>query len=180
VPDSQDPHVGRSLPDPSFAGDDGRADGRLDAALRRYAVDGRRAPVLVALSRSRLLVPVVALIGEAEQGAYRDEGLQRDKTADIAAVLMQGQDGRIALLAFSRLTSLQEWRDDARPVPVSVEDAARSAVQEGATALLVDVAGPTAYVVETDELNELARGHVLVETPDGYAWLASPEPPERM
>ncbi|HVQ18251.1 MAG TPA: SseB family protein, partial [Actinomycetes bacterium] len=157
-----------------------QADARLDAALRRYAVDGRQAPVLAALSRSRLLVPVVALVGEVEQVNHRSEGLLRDKTADIAAVLMQGQDGRTALLAFSGLTSLQDWQVDARPVPVSVEDAARSAVQEGAAALVIDVAGPTAYVVETHQLHELARGHVLVETPNGYAWLAPPAPPERM
>jgi hypothetical protein len=177
VPDNPEPHGGRSLPDPGFAGDDGHVDAGLSAALQRYAVDGRQAPVLAALCRSRLLVPVVALLGEAER---REDGLLRDKTADIAAVLLQGKDGRTALLAFSGLTALQQWRADARPVPVSVEDAARSAVQEGASALLVDVASPTAYVVETDELHELASGHVLVETPDGYAWLASPEPPARM
>jgi exoribonuclease II len=55
---------------------------------------------------------------------------------------------------------------------VSIGDAARSAVQEGAEALLVDVAGPTTFVVETAELHELAAGRVLTPTAAGYAWLS--------
>ena len=160
---------GRSLPDPGFAGDEGDADPRLAAALAQYAVDGRRAPVLTALSHARLLVPVVAMLGEVEVDA---DGLARDKSADIAVVLMQGQDGRTALLGFTSTTALQAWKPEARPVPVSTDDAARSAVQERADALVIDVAGPTTYVVETAELQELAAGHRLVETSAGYAWLA--------
>ncbi len=167
--DSPDPGR-RTLPDPGFAGDAGEADARLAAALRRYAEDGRRAPVLVAVSHARVLVPVVALLGEVE---VDEQGLARDKTADVAAVLMQGQDGRMALLAFSALGSLGAWRDDARPVPVAVSDAATAALQEQADAIVLDVAGPTTFVVEAEELAQLAAGHVLAETPDGYAWLAA-------
>jgi hypothetical protein len=159
----------RTLPDPGFAGDQGEADPSLAEALRRYAVDGRQAPVLVALSRARVLVPVVALLGEVE---VDESGLARDKTADIAAVLMQGRDGRTALLAFTAIESLQAWRADARPVPVAVADAATAAVQEEAAAIVLDVAGPTTFVVEEAELAELAAGHVLIATSAGYAWLA--------
>ena len=161
--------VRRSLPDPGFAGDEGGADAALRLALETYAVDGRRIPVLVALSRARLLVPVVAMLGEVEVG---EDGLARDKSADIAVVLMHGQDGRTALLGFTSTATLQAWNADARPVPVGTADAARSAVQERAAALVIDVAGPTTYVVETAELQQLAAGHRLVETSAGYAWLA--------
>lgn len=159
----------KTLPDPGFAGDEGAADPAVVEALAAYATDGRTAPVLVTLSGSRLLVPVVAVLGEVE---YDESGLARDKSADIAAVLMQGRDGRTALLAFTGLASLRTWDPGARPVPVSVRDAARAAVQEGAAALLVDVAGPVTFVVETAELAELAAGHVLAPTSAGYAWLA--------
>jgi hypothetical protein len=159
----------RSLPDPGFAGDEGAADPVLAAALGDYATDRAPAPVLAALCRSRLLVPVVALAREAEVG---DRGLVRDKTADIAAVLMQGRDGRTALLAFTSMRAMRAWDADARPVPVRVRDAARAACSEGAAALLVDVAGPVPYVVETDDLRELAAGHLLAPTSLGYAWLA--------
>ena len=39
--------------------------------------------------------------------------------------------------------------------------------------MVLDAAGPTTFVVEAEVLAELAAGHVLAETPDGYAWLAA-------
>ena len=55
-------------------------------------------------------------------------------------------------------------------MPVAAPLAARSALQEGAAALLVDVAGPTPYAVEGEALHGLARGWSLVQTADGPAW----------
>lgn len=159
----------RERPEPAFAGDDGAADPSLSAALQEYGQSRTSAPVLAALCRARLLVPVVAVVGEVGTGA---RGQVRDKTADVAAVLMQGRDGRHALLAFTSLDTLQAWDAGARPVPVNAADAARAAVAENASALLVDVAGPVRFVVETADLRELAEGHVLHRTSAGYAWLA--------
>ena len=160
----------RRLPDPGFAGDDGAADPQVSVALEDYATTRQPAPALAALCRARLLVPVVALPGEVEPGA---DGLVRDKTADVAAVLMQGRDGRRALLAFTSLDTMRAWNEEARPVPVSTADAARAATGEGAAALLIDVAGPVRFVVETADLAELAAGHVIRRTSAGYAWLAA-------
>jgi hypothetical protein len=55
-------------------------------------------------------------------------------------------------------------------VPVSVATAAAAAVQDQADALLVDVAGPVLFVVEGDDLRELAQGHVLVEVSGRFGW----------
>jgi SseB protein N-terminal domain len=159
----------RSLPDPGFAGDDGAADPALADALAGYASDRAPAPVLAALCRARLLLPVVAMLGESDVG---DAGLVRDKSADVAAVLMRARDGRRALLAFSSLATLQAWDPKARPVPVSAPDAARAARSEGAEALLVDAGGPVSFVVETEDLEDIAAGHLLTRTSLGYAWLA--------
>ena len=74
------------------------------------------------------------------------------------------------MLAFTGLDTLAAWRADARPVPVSASVAARSAIQEGAAALVLDVAGPTTYAVEGDVLDALARGWTLVRTAQGLAW----------
>jgi hypothetical protein len=157
------------IPDPGFAGDDGAADPALLSALAAYADDpGREADVLLALAAARLLVPVVAVLGEVEVAAG---GLAHDKTSDMATVLLTGQDGRQALLAFTGLDTLAAWRADARPVPVATSVAARSAIQEGAAALVLDVAGPTTYAVEGDVLEALARGWTLVRTEGGLAWL---------
>jgi hypothetical protein len=159
------------IPDPGFAGDDGAGDLTLRAALTAYAADpARQVDVLLALSSRpspRLLVPVVAVLGESE---VDDQGLAREKTSDMATALLTGRDGRQALLAFTGLDTLAAWRDDARPVPVTVAVAARSAIQEGAAALVLDVAGPTAYAVEGEVLEALARGWTLVRTPQGAAW----------
>ena len=81
--------------------DTGAADPALAAALAAYAEDPAREPdVLAALAEARLLVPVVAELGESEVGP---DGLAHDKSSDMAAVLMRGPDGRLALLAFTGL-----------------------------------------------------------------------------
>jgi hypothetical protein len=171
---SHPPPEPRRIPDPGFAGDDGSGDVALRAALAAYAVDStRQVEVLLALQSARLLVPVVALLGEAE---VDEHGLAHDKTSDMATALLTGRDGRRALLAFTGLDTLGAWRDDARPVPVTAGLAARSAVQEGAAALVLDIAGPTTYVVEGPALEGLARGWTLARTSDGgLAWVGSAE-----
>jgi type III secretion system (T3SS) SseB-like protein len=133
--------AGRGAPD-----DDGSPDETLAAALAAYADDDVWEPeVLAALADARLLVPVVAELGEAETGP---DGLVRDKSSDMAAVLMRGADGRTALLAFTSLEAMRRWDPEARPVPVSAQVAGQAALQDGAAALLIDVAGPVRFVAE--------------------------------
>ena len=178
----------RSIPDPGFPGDDGSADPDVAAALAAYARGEeaseltRHNVALAVLQDARVLVPVVALLGEVE---YDEQGLARDKTSDMAAVLMTGRDGRTALLAFTSTAALDAWdgsntggsnKDgDARPVPVTIQQAAQAAIQEQAAALLLDVAGPVLFVVEAEDLRALALGHRLVPLDDGHwAWVKAP------
>jgi hypothetical protein len=151
----------RDLPDPGFAGDQGAASPEVVAALRTYdaAPAGRHDATLEVLQRARLLVPVVALPGEVE---YDASGLAQEKTSDMATVLTRGEDGRTALLAFTSTDSLARWDRDARPVPVTAARAAEAALAEGAVAVVVDVAGPTMFVIGVEDLRELAAGSVLV------------------
>jgi hypothetical protein len=135
--------------DPS---DTGAADPALEAALAAYdGGSGGEPEVLAALGAARLLVPVVAVLGESEVGA---DGLARDKSADMATVLMQGADGRTALLAFTSLAAMHRWDPDARPVAVPAEVAARAALQDGAAAILLDVAGPVRFVASIGTAGE--------------------------
>jgi len=163
----------RKIPDPGFPGDTGGADPTLRAALASYAAApgdlARQLAVFAAVQRARLLVPVVAVLGDVE---VDDAGLAHDKTSDMAAVLMQRPDGRKALLAFTSTAALTGWNPEGRPVPVPVATAALSAVQESADALLVDVSGPVRFVVEGEDLASLARGWRLVRLEDGWGWLA--------
>ena len=168
----------RPIPDPGFAGDDGRADPALRAALTAYAAEpGRHLAVFAALQGTRVLVPVVAVLGEVEPD---DAGLTHDKSSDMATALLTGRDGRRALLAFSGLDTLAAWRGDARPVPVTAALAARSAVEEGAAALVLDVAGPTTYAVEGELLDGLARGWTLARTEGGLVWLGPSSEPSAL
>ena len=141
----------------------------LEAALASYAQDPetRHAATLAVLQHTRLLVPVVAVLGEAE---VDPSGLAHDKTSDMATVLMRGRDGRTALLAFTGTETLHRWQPDARPVPVPAAQAAQAALQDGAAALVVDVAGPVMFVVEGEDLDALAAGYALVEVNGRYGW----------
>jgi hypothetical protein len=161
----------RRLLDTGHSGDTGAADPALVAALASYAADPVAGDVeaLAALTRARLLVPVVAVLGEVEVDAL---GLAHDKSSDMAAVLLTGADGRLALLAFTGLDALRRWDPTARPVPVAAALAARAAVQDDAAALVVDVAGPVTYVVEGEDLHGLAAGWTVTRVGGRPAWMA--------
>lgn len=105
--------------------------------------------MLEALVGSRIFVPVVAVLDESELG---DDGLRHEKHSSMATVLVQSRDGGRALLAFSGIEPLTRWQADARPVPLAAPLAARAAVDEGADALLIDVAGPVPFAVAGHEL----------------------------
>jgi len=158
--------VVRDIPDPGFAGDTGRADPELAAALASYAVhpDRLHTQTLTQLRTVRLLVPVMAVLGEAE---YDERDLTRDKSSNMAAVLMRGLDGRLALLAFTSTDSLRAWNYAARPVAVMAATAATAALQDNASALVIDVAGPVMFVAEDDDLRSLAAGATGGEQPPG-------------
>jgi len=113
-------------------------------------------------------VPVVALLGEVE---YDEHGLAHDKTSDMAAVLMTGRDGRLALLAFTGTQTLTRWNPEARPVPVATQLAAQSALQDQAAALVIDIAGPHTFVIEGADLEAVARGWTLAEVGGRSAWI---------
>lgn len=148
----------RSLASPQFPGDDGTADVALAAAL------GDEIAVLQALPEARVFVPIVPLLGETPATG--------DKNADMAAVLMTGADGRQALLAFSSVATMTAWDPQARPVPVLGRDAALAAIDEGASAVLLDLASPGFTVVEKQDVDHLAAGHRLVLSEVGAAWVS--------
>ena len=159
----------RTIPDPGFADDTGAGDPGLGRALAaHHAGAASSGAVLAVLQDARLLVPVVAVLGEVE---LDEHGLAHDKSSDMAAVLVRAADGSTGLLAFTSLESMAQWDPQARPVPVTSRTAATAAVQEGAEALLVDLAGPATYVVDGDDLTRLASGWRLVGVGEGHGWI---------
>ncbi|MEE1929142.1 SseB family protein [Streptomyces sp. TRM 70351] len=146
----------KNIPDPGFADDDGRADPELARALADWAADRAAEPrVLSALATARLLVPVLAVLGEAETGP---DGLRRDKTSDMAVPTLNAPGGRRALPVFTSTSALARWRPDGRPVAVPLGQALQAAAQEGADTLVVDLAGPVTYQLTGAALRALAAG----------------------
>ncbi|MBB0246802.1 SseB family protein [Streptomyces alkaliphilus] len=153
----------KNIPRSPFADDDGSADPALVAALEAWARDpaGER-EALTLLSRARLLVPVVAVLGETETGP---DGLRREKSSDMAVLTLELPNGRRALPVFTSLASLAAWRGDARPVAVAAPQAVRAAVAERADALVVDVAGPVTREISGPGLRALMTGGSPVTDP---------------
>lgn len=150
--------------------DDG---GSADPALSQALTARDHGAILAALTKARLLVPVVAMLGEVE---YDERGLAHDKTSDMAVALLKGQDGRNALLAFTSTESLKLWSPEARPMPAQAQLVATAAIQEGAAAIVLDVAGPVPGVIETDDVRRVAAGLQVVRLEDGgYGWISTGE-----
>lgn len=138
--------------------DVGEADPVLAEALAGWDADpspGASALVHAALLGARLLVPVVAALSAEPSAGLTGE-------AEMALPTILGRDGRVALPVFTSVSSLTRWRAEARPVPVPGADALKAAGAEGCSALLVDVAGPVSFVLEDQELTDLAAGYLPV------------------
>ncbi len=134
--------------------DTGEADARLALALRR---PGERGELLAAFVGARVFAAVTAT-STAEHTAAAT-GLRVESTAAMAVVLLEAPDGSRALPVFPDLASLQGWRAEARPVPLTGAQACAAAVGEGASAVLLD---PSGAAVALTELPTLAEGWVPV------------------
>ncbi|WP_406509398.1 SseB family protein [Streptomyces sp. NBC_00212] len=145
----------KNIPDSGFSDDDGTAAPELTEALAAWAKDRAAEPrVLGALRTARLLVPVVAMLGESE---IDENGLKREKTSDMAVPTLKAGD-RTALPAFTSIEALALWDPEARPVAVPLHQALAAAVHEKADTVVIDLAGPVAYELKGAALLALAEG----------------------
>jgi hypothetical protein len=160
---------------PAFPTDDGSADPAVRSSLLAAA---RGELDTVALARAlrdvRLLASVVAVLDERDPAGG-------DKSSHMAVVSMVSANGEKGLLAFTGVDSLAAWNPDARPVPSWGRDAARAAIDDGAVALVLDVAGPQSVVLggaaltvladdlDLDRLTALVHAALAPITADGWA-----------
>jgi len=147
---------GRSFeaaPNP-FAGDDGSTPEGYAAALAAFR-DGAvgEEAVVDALRGARLLVPLLAELGEAGASA---EGRRVDKSAELALVTVAGPDGRRVLPAFSSSVAMSAWNPSARPVPAPARQVALGAAGDGTELVIVDP-GPQRFGLRRSALEALAR-----------------------
>ncbi|MGP3635924.1 SseB family protein [Streptomyces sp. 24-1644] len=156
----------KNIPDPGFSDDDGTAAPELTAALAAWSQDRKAVgPVLEALLGARLLVPVVAVLGEVEED---ENGLRREKTSDMAVPTLQAGDRR-ALPAFTSTASLALWDPEARPVAVPLHQALQAAAHEKADTVVLDLAGPVAFELTGSALRALAENRVSADPLDDPA-----------
>jgi hypothetical protein len=155
--------LGISGPDPAFRDDDGTADPGVSKELLGFAAgQGSEQAVLTALARSRLLVPVVAVLAKQPDRPDPDEHdtpavPQAEKKSEMAMPTLIGLDGRRAIPVFTCMESMRAWQADARPVPVPASRVWQAAMAD-TCAVMVDVAGPVPLAVEGARLAALARG----------------------
>ncbi|OIJ84558.1 SseB family protein [Streptomyces colonosanans] len=149
-----------NIPYPGYSDDDGSADPRLSAALAAWAEDRTAvAPVLEALKGTRLLVPVVAVLGEVEED---ENGLRREKTSEMAVPTLKA-GGRTALPAFTSTDTLALWDPAARPVAVPMEQALQAALHEKADTIVLDMSGPVPFELTGHALLALAEGRTTTD-----------------
>ena len=134
------------------AGDAGAADPAVTSVLAAYAAGAAAEhAVLAAVAASRLLVPVVAVLAEADADGT-------EKETEMALPTLIGNDGRKAVIAFTGTDTVTRWRVDARPVPVPAARLWPAVAAERADAVVIDVAGPVPLVIEGARLRALANG----------------------
>jgi hypothetical protein len=113
-----------------------------------------------------------AAVAPAPPGEVLNAGHKR---SEIAIPSLVGQDGRLALVAFTCADAVRRWQPAARPVPVPASGVFQAAVAES-SAVVIDVAGPVPVTVEGARLAALAVGSGVPdmhEDPDVWGLVAA-------
>ena len=109
------PWSGRAFDVNNFAGDDGSAPAALISAIAKFhSGEALAEDVVDAIRESRLLIPLLADLGESEIGSH---GQKVDKSAELSIVTVATPDDQNGLPVFSSVAAMQKWNPIARPVP---------------------------------------------------------------
>jgi hypothetical protein len=150
------PWEGRAFPHGAPSDDDGSAPERLIEALRRFrARELGESEVVEAVRASRLLIPLVAVLGEAGVGEH---GLVVDKSQELSIVTVAGPDGRNVLPVFSSTAAMSAWNPKARPVPAVGPRVALAAASEETDLVVLDPTSETEFAIRRPALWALAQG----------------------
>jgi SseB protein N-terminal domain len=149
------PWDGRHFEPNENASDDGTAPEHLVAAIRRFrAKEIGEVDVVDAIRSSRLLIPLIAKLGES---ALNDDGQVIDKTQELSIVTVAGPDGRAVLPAFSSVDAMTTWNSAARPVPADAVRVALAAASEQTDLVILDPTTPTQFVIRRPAVWAIAQ-----------------------
>ena len=150
------PWAGRHFDVNAHADDDGSADENLLATIADFRVGlGSAEAVVAAVAQARLLVPLVAKLGESGEGAH---GQTVDKSAELAIVAVRTPDGEVGMPVFTSVDAMRVWNTDARPVPAEALRVAAAAAQEGATRIILDPGSESFFVLRRPAIWSIGRG----------------------
>ena len=141
--------------------DTGLADPALAAALGEWAAvrtPTTRARVFALLPTTRVFAAVTAR--STAEHVDPATGLRAESTAEMALVTLAGSTGR-GIPVFLDVPGVIGFVEGARPVPLTVAEVCRAALDDGAVAVLVDPPG-AAFAITGAELTELAAGRTPV------------------
>lgn len=158
------PWEGRSFEENAFANDDGKTPAELAAALADKPVD--KAALVAALTNSRLLIPLLATLGETSEGPH---GKMVEKSAELGIVAVATPDKQTAIPVFSSVEDMARWKPDARPVPASSQRVALAAASEGHARVILNPA-TDAVALRTPALEAIAK-QVPWSPPHQDAWV---------
>lgn len=174
------PWAGRRFEPNANAGDDGSAPPALLDALARFrAGETDAAEVTRVLRDSRLLIPLLAVLGESGVNA---QGKTVDKSQELSIVTVQGPDGRTVLPVFSSVAAMKVWNPVARPVPASGQRVAIAAVSENTELVVLDPTSETEFALRRPALWAIAQerewtpGHLDTEVIEAFASTVVDEP----
>lgn len=163
----------------AFAGDDGATPEALRLAIARLresaeqyrkgsapspeardALAAAHSDALLALSASRVLIPLLAEAGDL---GMTPEGRTVEKTQELSIVTVAAPDGRRVMPVFSGVAAMRAWNAEARPIPVPMPQAALAAAQEQTDLIIVDPGTPLAELgVRRTQLEAVALGAVAL------------------
>ncbi len=149
------PWEGRSFESNDFANDDGSARPELLLAIRQFrAGTNNIEDVIDEIRKSRLLIPLIAQLGEAEVGS---NGLVVDKTAELAIVTVKSPDDQDSLVVFSSVSAMGIWNKTARPVPSDAVRIALAAATEMSTRVVLDPGSESEFVIRRPAIAAIAQ-----------------------
>lgn len=150
------PWEGRTFSANQFRSDKGEADPLLLQALVDFhAGVSNEEQVISTFASARLLVPLVAKLGESGEGA---NGLTSDKSAELSIVTVSAPDGQRALPIFTSVAAMAKWNSRARPVPNFGRTIATAALSEGSTRIVLDPTCETEFVIRRPAISAMADG----------------------
>lgn len=149
------PWSGRELHENNFAQDDGSANPELIEVITRFQKgEATNEEVVAVIAQSRLLIPLLADLGESEIGEH---GHKVDKSAELSIVTVGTPDDQNGLPVFSSVAAMQNWNPTARPVPSDAIRVAVAAASEGNTRIVLDAEGATEFAIRRPAISAIAQ-----------------------